>query len=167
MPVTTSGLAPSAMQTFLPYADFDRTAAVLDDRRLGKQRVEVLQILRALTRERYGWKSHPAVLMWAGNEEALARYGLVVCRAWRHRGGADTCDAKIRLELTELGLGDPRDQDALARDGALPPWLGDETLHRSHRAALLRKDPDWYGPRFADAPDDADYWWPVRRRSTG
>ena len=37
------------MQTFLPYADFARCAAVLDPRRLGKQRVEVLQIMRAIT----------------------------------------------------------------------------------------------------------------------
>ena len=40
------------MQTFLPYADFERTAAVLDVRRLGKQRVEVLQICNALHKER-------------------------------------------------------------------------------------------------------------------
>ena len=33
------------MQTFLPFADFAETAAVLDHRRLGKQRIEVLQIL--------------------------------------------------------------------------------------------------------------------------
>jgi hypothetical protein len=37
------------VQTFLPFPDFDRTARVLDDRRLGKQRVEALQVLRALT----------------------------------------------------------------------------------------------------------------------
>ena len=35
------------MQTFLPHADFDRSAEVLDLRRLGKQRVEVIQIVRA------------------------------------------------------------------------------------------------------------------------
>lgn len=37
------------MQTFVPFPDFARSAAVLDDKRLGKQRVEVLQIVRALT----------------------------------------------------------------------------------------------------------------------
>jgi hypothetical protein len=39
-----------SVQTFLPYPDFERTAEVLDDRRLGKQRVEVLQILNAIHR---------------------------------------------------------------------------------------------------------------------
>jgi Pyrimidine dimer DNA glycosylase len=42
------------VQTFLPYPDFARTAAVLDDRRLGKQRVEVLQILNAMHRTNGG-----------------------------------------------------------------------------------------------------------------
>jgi hypothetical protein len=155
------------MQTFLPYAEFERTAEVLDDRRLGKQRVEVLQILRALTRERYGWQNHPAVLMWDGYEEALGTYGLAVCREWTRRGRPDTCDPKIRAELTDLGIGEPRSQPALATAGDLPPWLGEEALHRSHRAALLRKDPAWYGERFADAPEDADYVWPVRGRRSG
>ncbi len=54
------------MQTFLPDPDFTVSAQLLDTRRLGKQRVEALQVLRALTRESYGWKSHPAVLMWGG-----------------------------------------------------------------------------------------------------
>ena len=39
------------MQTFLHEPDFARNARALDSRRLGKQRVEALQILRALTRE--------------------------------------------------------------------------------------------------------------------
>ena len=74
------------MQTFLPFESFAETAAVLDRRRLGKQRVEVLQILRALTREDYGWRSHPAVLMWKGYEEALGAYGRAIVDAWTALG---------------------------------------------------------------------------------
>ena len=40
------------MQTFLPYADFSKSAGVLDRMRLGKQRVETLQILQKLVGER-------------------------------------------------------------------------------------------------------------------
>jgi hypothetical protein len=54
------------VQTFLPYPDFRSTARVLDQRRLGKQRVEALQVLRGLIRPGYGWRHHPAVKMWAG-----------------------------------------------------------------------------------------------------
>ena len=37
------------MQTFLPYADFERSLRALDPKRLGKQRVECIQVLRGLT----------------------------------------------------------------------------------------------------------------------
>ena len=40
---------------------------------VGKQRVEALQVLRALVRPVYGWKHHPAVRMWVGRAEAAAR----------------------------------------------------------------------------------------------
>jgi hypothetical protein len=149
------------MQTFLPYADFAASAAVLDERRLGKQRVEALQVLRALTYEGYGWQRHPAVRMWAGYPRALAAYGLTVCDRWTAAGHADTCAATIGTDLTRAGLAPPRSQQTLARLGMLPGWLGDERLHRSHRAALVRKDPDFYGPIFGDVDPTLPYYWPV------
>ena len=36
------------MQTFLPYESFEESAKVLDYRRLGKQRVEGMQIINAI-----------------------------------------------------------------------------------------------------------------------
>ena len=150
------------MQTFLPYADFARTASVLDTKRLGKQRVETIQIVRALTREKYGWRHHPAVLMWRGCEEALGRYGLTMVEAWTTLGFADTCAATIRADLAAAGIHDVRSQADLAAAGALPRWLGDEELHRSHRSALVRKDPEHYRLVFPDVPDDLEYVWPSR-----
>lgn len=52
------------MQTFVPYPDDTRTAAVLDDRRLLKQIVEGSQIVKALSNRAYGWQNHPVVKMW-------------------------------------------------------------------------------------------------------
>jgi hypothetical protein len=150
------------VQTFLPYADFERSARALDDRRLGKQRVEALQVLRALTYPTYGWQSHPAVLMWAGFEDALVAYGRTVCTEWRRRGFADTVEASIGTDAVAVGLGQVRTQAELAAAGRLPPWLGDEAFHRSHRSALVRKDPATYRSQFPDEPDDLPYHWPVR-----
>jgi hypothetical protein len=148
------------VQTFLPYADFRRSAEALDARRLGKQRVEGLQVLRGLTVPTYGWRHHPAVAMWRGCEEALGRYTLTVCEVWTEAGRADTVAATVAAELAALGVLDVRSQPALAQGGALPWWLGDEAFHRSHRSALLRKDPDHYGSVFRDVPDDLPYVWP-------
>jgi hypothetical protein len=62
------------MQTFLPSLDFTACARVLDSRRLGKQRVETLQIVRALLVPEYGWRHHPAVLMWKGGSVASGQF---------------------------------------------------------------------------------------------
>ncbi|MEU8747009.1 MSMEG_6728 family protein [Streptomyces parvulus] len=153
------------MQTFLPLPGFRESALALDRRRLGKQRVEALQVLRGLTVPGYGWRRHPAVRMWAGYEEALVRYGLEICRVWRDRGHQDSCAASLVAGLATLRPHEPvRDQAALARAGELPPWLGDEAFHRSHRSALLRKDPEAYGGLFPGVPDDLPYVWPSSDR---
>jgi hypothetical protein len=55
-----------------------------------------------------------------------------------------------------------RGQEKLAAAAARPAWLGDPALHRSHQSALLRKDPEFYGPRFPEVPNDLPYVWPVR-----
>lgn len=62
------------MQTFLPYPDFDDSARVLDYRRLGKQRVEARQILRAISGSTYGWQSHLAVRMWRGYQHNMGYF---------------------------------------------------------------------------------------------
>lgn len=151
------------MQTFLPYPDFEATASVLDDRRLGKQRVEGLQIVRAITVPGYAWRHHPAARMWAGHEAALESYLTAICDEWEHRGFADTCRASIRAEMDRVGVAPPASQAVLADADRLPPWLGDPALHRSHRASLLLKDRAWYGRFFpaAEAEEWDGYVWPV------
>lgn len=144
------------MQTFLPYADFARCALVLDPLRLGKQRVEVLQILRALHFEGYGWRNHPAVLMWRGHVPALVAYGLAMAQAWSALGRPDITAAKI----AQFDAAGPCPQAALGASGLLPPWLGARRLHRSHQSALVRKDPAWYRRWFPAVADDLPYWWP-------
>jgi hypothetical protein len=149
------------MQTFLPVADFADSARLLDSPRLGKQRVETLQILRAIELPDYGWANHPAVLMWRGRTPALVAYGLAMARIWRERGFGDTTETQIG-EFAPQVVGVP--QAELADAGLLPSWLGDEALHRSHRSNLIAKDPDFYRPRFAELfgpePDDLPYVWP-------
>ncbi|MFI7382521.1 MSMEG_6728 family protein [Streptomyces sp. NPDC049813] len=154
------------MQTFLPYPDFTRSATVLDRARLGKQRVEALQVLRGLTVPGYGWRNHPAVRMWIGYEEALVRYGLDVCAIWVAEGRADTCATTLVTDFNRHRPGAPvRPQEQLAEAGELPPWLGDPAFHRSHQSALLRKAPELYAEAFPDVPDDLPYYWPASDRT--
>ncbi len=146
------------MQTFLPYANFAESARVLDMRRLGKQRVETLQILQALDRSRHPstWRNHPAVRMWRGHEAALVTYGRAICTEWRQRGYRDTCLDKINDLFLTADYDDTR--NSFYED---PSWLDDETFHLAHRSNLIRKLPEHYGPLWPDVPNDLPYVWPV------
>lgn len=136
------------MQTFLAFPDFALSAAVLDRQRLGKQRVEVLQLLKAIT-DGGGWTNHPAARMWRHHTNALVAYGFAVCDEWIDRGYNDTCYAKIAAYETP-GIG-----------CVLPRWLGDPAFHASHRSNLLRKAPAWYGLFGWSESPDLPYVWPT------
>jgi Pyrimidine dimer DNA glycosylase len=145
------------MQTFLPVADFTESARLLDNPRLGKQRVECLQVLRALELPDYGWANHPVVTMWRGRTAGLVVYSLAMVRVWRERGFADTTETLI-AEFAPAAASMTQEEAAAA--GLLPSWVGDEDLHLSHRSNLLAKDPEFYRPRFPGDPDDLPYLWP-------
>lgn len=140
------------MQTFLPYGDYEQSAQVLDNRRLGKQRVECLQILKALTVETYGWKNHPAVKMWVGYEASLVDYSIYICDEWIKRGFKDTCREKI---FTIAEANNLLDDVPIA-----PQWLYDERIHASHRSNLLRKAPEHYNQFNWSESADLAYFWP-------
>ncbi|MCU1542412.1 MAG: hypothetical protein JWM50_277 [Microbacteriaceae bacterium] len=140
------------VQTFLPFADFAESARVLDPARLGKQRVEALQVLRAIVLPAYGWQSHPAMQMWRGYVPALTRYALDMVDEWTFRGHADTTRPLISEFAPEA--------EEHGTHLALPSWLGNEALHLSHRSNLVRKAPEFYAPLFPGVPDDLPYVWP-------
>ena len=117
------------MQTFLSYPDFVMSAECLNNKRLGKQRVEAKQILLALTTGK-GWIHHPATKMWANYEGSLCAYGIAVCTEWRKRG----CNDNLLPYFETMYMG-----YSLADSLASPFWLGDSAFHKSHRRALLRK----------------------------
>lgn len=143
------------MQTFLPYKDFKQSAACLDRSRLGKQRVENLQIMKALVLPEYGWKNHPAVKMWEGAEVSLFAYHIAICDEWTSRGYQDTCKDKF----TDLFINNgPYGMPA-------PFWCDDERVFSSHRSNLLRKDPEWYGQFGWTESDDIEYFWPTKEKS--
>lgn len=150
------------MQTFLPYQDFRMTVECLDLQRLGKQRVENLQVLMALTGLSNGWRRHPTVLQWSGNLKYLLHYHFEVCSEWKMRGYEDTCfdkfctiynhipDHNSSVDILEVSLG-----------RSVPPWwLGKEVYHKSHQSNLIRKNPVFYGPKFPELTGELPYQWP-------
>lgn len=126
------------MQTFLPYADFTESARVLDAKRLGKQRVEAMQLLKGQ------WPKHPASVMWRGYSDALARYMNTIIKEWVRRGYNNT------MELWPQ------------HDGPNPWWLGWEPFHYAHRCNLARKD-SYYRGLWPDANVNFPYIWPKEK----
>lgn len=135
------------MQTFMPHPNYWESGRDLDDKRLGKQRVEAYQILKALRgdyNKSGAWINHPATRMWAGYESELATYGQVMCLEWKRRGFDDS--------LYDTFASNTYD------DTNKPWWVNDTLLHLTHQSNLVRKNGDYY---LYDVPNNLPYVWPL------
>ena len=124
------------MMTFLPFADFALSAAALDLRRLQNQRTEARFVLAWLDDSIDGGvgdlSAYGAARMWEGFRDALGMYYNAMLAEYEARGKTN-------------GPTLPPATFASAGEGAkMPPWLGDERFHASHRAVLLTKDREYY-----------------------
>eukprot|EP00746_Dinoflagellata_sp_MGD_P054271 gnl/MRDRNA2_/MRDRNA2_237955_c0_seq1.p1 gnl/MRDRNA2_/MRDRNA2_237955_c0~~gnl/MRDRNA2_/MRDRNA2_237955_c0_seq1.p1 ORF type:complete len:258 (+),score=41.43 gnl/MRDRNA2_/MRDRNA2_237955_c0_seq1:74-847(+) len=129
------------MITFLPYPDFQPSLNCLDLNRLRAQRREARDILRLVLRRLEHFDDyhrqtdilHPAVVMWQSFPAALYRYYRLCLEEYTCRGydnGSFSTDEFVGVCETE--------------DCEMPPWLGDEALHQSHRVKLFTKLPEHY-----------------------
>jgi hypothetical protein len=134
------------MQTFLPYPSILLSINCLDNKRLGKQRVEAFQILKIIEGRATSnaWKNHPAVKMWSGYSEALKLYYNYCIDEWVGRGFKNTMQ-KYDVDFANFRM---------------PSWWGDEKFHASHRSNLLRKNPEWYSQFSWTESSDLLYVWP-------
>jgi len=124
-------------------ADFAVVAQSLDNKRLGKQRVEAYQILNCLAGKSDGWSNHPATRMWTNYMGALCDYGIAICLEWRNRGYNDSLLFKFL--------------DANTGIHTKPWWVQDSLLHLTHQSNLMRKAPEFYTYMV---PDNIPYVWP-------
>ena len=135
------------MQTFLPYPDYMQSMQCLDKKRLGNQ---VYRECKTIITG--GWPNHPASKMWAGHFRSLANYALYGVIAMQKWYSADVCQRWLKYY---------KDQAEMHPRSGFPPWIGNDAFHASHKSALLRKDPIWYGQFGWDVPSDLPYVWPV------
>jgi hypothetical protein len=138
------------MQTFLPYPDFKKSLESLDNRRLGKQRVETYQLIAGLEGRltkagkpySKGRVNHPISQMFRNNLPALKQYLNDSIDVWVARGKNNT----MKKEIIEEEI-------------IMPDWFGNEEFHRSHRANLLRKDAEYYGAHGWSDDSTLPYRW--------
>jgi hypothetical protein len=138
------------MQIFLPYPDMRKSLQTLDNKRLGKQRVETYQIISAITKRPKldgtpykGWLNHPCTIMWRDYLPALKLYLNYSIAEWIVRGFKNTMELENFIE----------DQVVF------PKWFGNEKFHASHRANLLKKEPEFYSQYgWTENPTDPYVW---------
>lgn len=137
------------MQTFLPYPDIRQSLSVLDNKRLGKQRVEAYQIISAITKRPKldgtpykGWLNHPCSIMWRNNVELLKYYMNCCIDEWESRGFKNTM---IREDVSE--------------PTSYPKWFGNKLFHDSHKANLLKKEPEYYSQYNWGVNPNNPYIW--------
>jgi len=137
------------VQIFLPYEDFRKSLRALDNKRLGKQRVETYQIISAISRRPKldgtpykGWLNHPCTIMWKNHLPALKQYLNYSIMEWIERGFKNTMNFEIVNE-----------------EIVIPSFVGNERFHSSHRANLLKKEPDFYNQYgWTENPQDPYVW---------
>lgn len=120
------------MQTFVAYNNYRQSAKVLDKQRLNKQITETSQILNCLITGG-SWENHPAVRMWKGFEPSLCRYGEACQGAFVAVGGSSS--HKSWAKIDDL----MRSNGWANGEPPMPPWMGREDIHSSHRGRLLHK----------------------------
>ena len=137
----------------MPHKNYVESAKVLDTKRLGKQRVEAYQIIKALRGDYANtgaWTNHPATNMWRGHEYDLALYGLTISIEFYERGH----DGLNMVEIfTDLQI-----QYSQNNTEKYPWWVNNELLNLTHQSNLMRKDSEYY--KF-NVPADIPYVWPL------
>ena len=134
---------------FIPLSDPVEIAKVLDYKRLGKQRVEALQIINIITEntKSSAWRNHPVVLTWKEYPEALKYYCNVMIKEWIARGYQNN------MLLYELKSPNP----------PMPWFMNCKPVLLSYQASLLRKNPEYYS-KFFKVPKEYmkySYLWVV------
>lgn len=127
------------MQTFLPFESIPMSIAILDRQRLGKQRVEAMQILKSLENPLYGYRHHPVKLLWRNHIDALKLYHNICLEQWESRGYVNNM---MYYDLP---------------DAIMLPKFSPQ-LHMSHASNLLRKNYKYYS-QFVHCADDMEYVW--------
>lgn len=175
------------VNTFLVCSDYRKSAAQLDRKRLGKQRVEAQQILTALQNMRlvaeyldFGelpvHKSSEERRKWILAlrrkymiSEPIFRDGKAIYPGWwshpatRMWIGYEDALAKYICdhidEWVHRGYKNNMIHPEYKMDHERPAWNDDSEFHENHQAVLFKKDPELY-PKFSDIPAFDGYIWP-------
>ena len=139
------------MQTFICDIVLNISASNLDVKRLGKQRIEAIQIAMCLLEKESKWKNHPAVKMWKGFEVFLVKeYLKSILDEWNKRGFKNEKCKEHYFRLLEK---------VKNKKIIKPYWINSEFIE-AHRSNLIRKKPEFYKKLWSFTESNLEYIWP-------
>ncbi|AQQ73799.1 hypothetical protein [Kurlavirus BKC-1] len=98
-----------------------------------------------------GFCCHPATKMWFGYERSLRKY-------------INACISELSQRTTKSGTVHrlPKKKIRVQRTVETPWWCGLSAFHQSHKAALLRKEPESYQEfsSLSEEEKELPYFWP-------
>lgn len=165
-----------------PITNIRYTAKILDDRRLGKQRVEAKQIIDAIEKGGKGWSRHPATAAWryypidyypqvnTGSVSGRSTVDILPSSITPHRiDDAYLPALKLYHDImvrewirrgknNNMKLYYTDDEYESFINGMwrhsipFPEWCSIDSVQYSHMARLIQKDPGYYQPKFPEIP---------------
>jgi hypothetical protein len=166
------------VNTFIMDQNLVLSASLLDNKRLGKQRVETRQIIdileeidRGSTTVNKGFINHPAVKAWIGYTNQLKVYFNIIVREWCFRGFKNNMDFySIDENLYHIVpcnfIGNKAYYDVTKFNKySFPFWVNYPPFYLSHQASLCRKNPVYYSKFLREELKpflNNGYLWPTK-----
>ena len=126
------------MAIYLPFADLEKSADILDNRTLRVQLDNIYELIFPKKEV----KLTLTAASWINYHGALSLYGMVSAYILMRRlNGWPPCD-EIRILFDLLSEKSSQEPDEL------PWWFGLAPLHHYHQSLLIQKDPQFYLDRF-------------------
>ena len=152
------------VNTFVTSNSVKECASNLDNKRLGKQRVEAKQIIDCLeSGGRKGFANHPATLMWKDNIIGLKYYCNAMITEWKSRKNSKGKEFLNTMELYKL-------DEKLDEKEIMPWWFYCKQLQLTHKCSLLRKNPSYYKFKLSENEEPfmyVGYVWPSKLSEKG
>lgn len=164
------------VNTFITSLYLPNTFKKLDFRRLGKQRLEAKQLIDILKMidngedvSNVGFSSHPVTQMWIGYTNALKAYYNLCLQEWIDRGYNNTMK-KYDIDETKFINREVKFDGIkttfISEDTeySFPPFASFKPFILTHKAALYKKDPNFYAGFLNDELEpyvNLGYLWPT------
>lgn len=140
---------------FLPYPDYQKTAAALAEVTLNHEIFAICELMECVHQtERSQEVDVDSRLLsaWQGHEVSLIELGLTCLDEFAKRGKQLLIRERMAWHMDCATSGEFSMEK--------PAWVGDDDIHTSHKAKLIRDVPEYYLEKFPGVDANLSVVWP-------